>query len=69
MAAAPPLPASAIVIGASLGGVEALKPLLSALTRRSPPVLVVVHPWRTAYHWSAVTQGRRWWYQPDSHQR
>ncbi|CAN5253285.1 chemotaxis protein CheB [soil metagenome] len=39
----PPRPASAVVIGASLGGVEALKPLLSALTLRSPPVLVVVH--------------------------
>jgi two-component system chemotaxis response regulator CheB len=35
--------ASAIVIGASAGGVDALKPLLSALTPRSPPVLVVVH--------------------------
>lgn len=35
--------ACAIVIGASAGGVEALKPLLSALTPRSPPIMVVVH--------------------------
>lgn len=38
-----PSHASAIVIGASLGGVDALRPLLSALTLRAPPVLVVVH--------------------------
>ena len=39
----PPAPAAAIVIGASAGGVEAILPLLGALSPRSPPVLVVLH--------------------------